>query len=53
MNRLNYKGYIIEPNDYPDLVRKYMYSHVDETDGRVEYCKTIDECKQEIDEIDY
>lgn len=47
----NYKGYTIARNDYPHPVYKYQYYHNDDTDGFVNICKTIDECKDEIDSI--
>ena len=48
---MDYKDYIIMNNSYPHPEFKYMYQHKDETDGRVIYCKTINECKDEIDLI--
>ena len=46
-----YKDYIIEENDYPHPVYKIMYYHKDDTDGKVDFAKTEDEAKLEIDEL--
>lgn len=48
---IEYKDYIIVRNDYPHSEYKYIYYHKDETDGNFNMCRTVDECKEEIDLI--
>jgi len=46
---MEYKNYIIKENDYPHPTLKYIFYHKDDTDGNVIFCKTIEECKEDID----
>ena len=52
MKSENYRGYVIEPNDV--VYRKqdtYQFSHVDDTDGGIDFAESIEACKQKIDDL--
>lgn len=50
---MKYKGYIIELDDFhPHPAYKYAYYPEDDTDGTIYFARSIEEAKQEIDEID-